>query len=363
VSVVTYAAHAQAKAVVSLETIPLGMRVENALVSYAAYIGKMFWPSGLAVFYPYPKGSLTVPAIAAFIFLAAITAGVIWTARKWPYLAVGWAWYLVTLLPVIGLVQAGQQALADRYMYIPMIGLSIMLAWGGGELLRARPQVQIVLAAAAVAACAVVTFLQVGYWEDGVRLFERAVNVTGDNYVARFNLAHDLQERGDVAGATRQLEEAVRIQPDSGLAHDELGQLLGKQGRFDEALAQLRQAEVSLPNDAALHYRIGILLGTAGHAEQAADELSQATRLDPSNADAHRNLAISLAIVDRLPEAVAEFRTAVGLKPDDATLRFNFGVALLNLGQKREAIEQLQEAVRLNPDLAEARAALAEVRK
>jgi len=363
VSVVTYTAHVEAKAVVGLATIPLGLRVENVLVSFAAYIAKMFWPSGLAVFYPYPKGSLGGPAALAAIGLIAVTVAAIWTARKWPFLIVGWLWYLVTLVPVIGLIQAGQQARADRYMYIPMIGLSIMLTWGGAELLRAWPQTQIVLAILACAACGIVTVMQVGYWEDGAKLFQRAADVTGDNYVARFNLAHELRERGDVAGATRQLEEAIRIQPDSGIAHDELGELLGKQGRLDEALVQLRQAEVSLPDDAAIHYRIGILLGTAGHPEQSADELSQAIRLDPGNADAHRNLGISLAMMDRLPEAVGEFRTAVSLKPDDANARFNYGVALVNLGWTREAIEQLQEAVRLKPDFAEARAALDEARK
>jgi tetratricopeptide (TPR) repeat protein len=358
VSVVTFAAHAQAKAVVSLETIPLGLRVENALVSYALYIAKMFWPSGLAVFYPYPKSSLVWPAALAAIGIAAVTAAVIWMARQRPYLLVGWLWYLVTLAPVIGLIQAGQQARADRYMYIPMIGLSIVLVWGAAELLQAWPQTRTVLAVTVCAACVAVTWSQAAYWEDGVKLFQRAVDVTGDNYVARFNLAHELGQRGDTAGAIRQLQEAVRIQPDSGLAHGELGQLLGKQGRLDEALTELRTAESALPDDAALHYRIGLLLGTAGHAEQAADELSQAIRLDPQNADAHRNLGISLAMLDRLPDAAAEFRTAVSLKPDDANLRFNLGTALANLGQTRDAIEQLREAVRLNPGLAEARSAL-----
>jgi len=357
-SVVTYAAHAQAKAVVSLETIPLGVRVENALVQCAAYIGQMFWPSGLAIFYPYPTGSLLVPAALAAIGIAAVTAAAIWMARKRPYLIVGWLWFLVTLTPVIGLIQAGQQARADRYMYIPMIGLSVALVWGVAELLQARPQAQMALTAATCAACIALTWTQVRYWENGVKLFQRAVDVTGDNYVARFNLAHELRENGDDAGAIRQLEEAVRIRPDSGLAHDWLGQVLGKQGHLDEARQQLRAAEVSLPDDAALHYRIGILLGTAGHPEQAVAELSQAAKLDPGNAEVHRNLGISLAMMDRLPEAAAEFRAAVSLKPDDAQTRFNFGVTLVNLGQTREGIEQLSEAVRLRPDFSEARAAL-----
>jgi tetratricopeptide (TPR) repeat protein len=334
------------------------LRLENALVSYIIYIAKMFWPARLAVFYPYPSEVPAWQAAAAALAIAVISILVARSVRKRPYLAVGWFWYLVTLAPVIGLVQVGAQARADRYTYIPMIGLSIMLAWGGAELLRAWPQTRLALGVAICVACAAATWFQVGYWENSVKLFQRAVDVTADNYIARFNLANDLRDSGDNAGAIRQLEAAVRIQPDSGLAHDELGDLLGEQGRIDEALAELRQAEVSLPGDAALHHRIGILLGSAGHPEQAADELSQAIRLDPGNADAHRNLAVSLAMMDRLPEAVAEFRTATGLKPDDATVRFNLALALIDLGQKREAIEQLQEALRLNPNYAEARAAL-----
>jgi tetratricopeptide (TPR) repeat protein len=332
VSVVTYLAHDQANAVVSLESIPLGLRLENALVSYAIYAWKALWPSGLAVFYPYPSGSEIWPASLGGIALAGIT----WIARKRPYLMFGWLWYLVTLVPVIGLVQAGQQARADRYMYLPMIGLSIALVWGAAELLRARPQVQMAAAAVVCAGYAAVAFVQVGYWEDGATLFQRAVDVTGDNYVARFNLAHELRDKGDETGAIRQLEEAVRIRPGSALAHDELGQLLGKQGRIDDALAQLRAAETSLPDDGALHYRIGLLLAAADHPDQAATEFSLAVRLDPANFDAHRNLGIALAMLDRLPEAVAELETAVRLKPDDPQAR-------ANLVQARAALDSLAQ--------------------
>jgi Flp pilus assembly protein TadD len=357
-SVVTYAVHQKAAAVVSLQALPLGMRVENGFVSYATYIGKMFWPTGLAVFYPYPSGSLAFPALLAGAGIAAVTAAAVWMARRRPYLIVGWLWYLVTLAPVIGLIQAGQQARADRYMYIPMIGLSISLVWGAAELLQLWPRTRVAVAVSVCAACAVATWTQVSYWQDGVALFQRAVDVTADNYVARFNLADALSARGDDTEAARQLEEAVRIRPDSGTAHAELGQLLAKLGRTGEALAQLHAAAVLQPNDANLHYRAGILLGTAGRADQAAVELSEAIRLDPGNADAHRNLGISLAVMDRLPEAAGEFATAVRLKPDDANARFNFGVALANLGRTREAVEQLSEAVRLNPGFSEARGAL-----
>jgi tetratricopeptide (TPR) repeat protein len=352
VSVVTYFAHVEANAVV---TLPLAVRVENGLVSYAIYVGQAFWPSGLGVFYPYPTGSLVIPAALAAIGIVAVA----WGAARRPYLLAGWLWFLVTLLPVIGLIQAGQQGHADRYMYLPMIGLSIAVVWGAAELLRTRPQAQTVLAAAACLAYAAVAFVQAGYWADGAKLFQRAVDVTGDNYVARFNLAHELREQGDESGAIRQLREAVRIQPDSALAHDELGQLLGKQGNLDEALAQFRAAEVSLPNDAALHYRIGLMLAGADRPEQAADELQQSIRIDPNNADAHRNLGIALAMMDHLETAAAQFSIAVRLKPDDPQARFNLGVALVNLGHPKDAAQQLTEAVRLKPDFAEARAALA----
>lgn len=357
-SVIAYMVHAQVNAVASLQSLPLGMRLENALVSYAVYIGKVFWPSGLAVFYPYPSHSLAFPATLAAVGIAAVTAAAVWNARKRPYLIVGWLWYLVTLAPVIGLIQAGQQARADRYMYIPMIGLSIALVWGAAELLRSWPVARTVLAAAVCTACIVTTWLQTVYWQDGETLFRRAVDVTSDNYIARFNLGSALGLRGDNAEAARQMEEAVRIRPDSAVAHAELGKFLGNQGRTEEGLAQLRLAAALEPKDANLHYRIGVLLGRAGHADEAAAELSEAIRLDPGNADAHRNLGISLAERDRLPEAATEFSTAVQLNPDDAQARFNLGVALANLGRTREGIAQLSEAVRLNPGFAEARAAL-----
>jgi protein O-mannosyl-transferase len=362
VSVVTYAVHKQAKAVVSLNLLPVGTRVENALVSYGAYIGKMFWPGRLAVFYPYPAGSLAWPATLAALGIAVVTAAAIFAARKRPYFIVGWLWYLVTLLPVIGLIQAGRQARADRYTYIPMIGLSIALVWAATELLQRWPAPRAALAVAICAACLVLTWHQVSYWQDGVTLFQHAVDVTGDNYVARFNLAHELRERGEDAEAARQLEEAVRIQPDSGFAHTELGNLLAKQGRTDQALAELRAASALLPNDAAIHYRMGLLWGAAGRPDQAVLELSQSIKLNPANADAHRNLGISLALLDRLPEAAQEFGTAVRLKPDDAKTRFNFGVTLAELGQTSDAIAQLSEALRINPGLAEARAALDEAK-
>jgi Flp pilus assembly protein TadD len=356
--VVTYLAHEKASAVMSLESFPLGPRIANALVSCAIYVGKMFWPTRLAVFYPYPAGPLVWPAIFAGLGIAAVTAAAIWAAGRRPYLLVGWLWYLVTLAPVIGLIQAGQQARADRYMYIPMIGLSISLVWGAGEILSSWPRSGTALAVGVALACVALTWHQAGYWQDSVTLFQHAVDVTTDNYVARFNLAGSLGVLGENGEAAKQLAEAVRIRPDSALARAGLGRLLAKEGRTEEALSQLRTAAVLQPGDADVHYQMGVLLGKAGRADEAAGELSAAVKLDPGDADAHRNLGVSLAILGRLPEAAGEFAAAVRLRPDDASARFSLGIALANLGRTPEAVAQLSEAVRLDPGFAEARAAL-----
>ena len=357
-SVVTYLVHEQVAAVVSLESIPMGPRIENALVSYAIYVGKMFWPARLAVFYPYPSGSLVWPAILAGLGLAAVTAAAVWATRKRPYLLVGWLWYLVTLAPVIGLIQAGRQARADRYMYIPMIGLSIALVWGAREVLQSRPRWGAAMALGIAAACAALTWSQAGYWRDSISLFQHAVDVTTDNFTARFNLGGLLAMRGEDAEAVRQLAEAVRIRPSFAPARIGLGWSLAKQGRTEEALAQLRTAEMFQPGDANVHSQIGAMLGAAGRTYEAAGELSEAVRLDPNDADGRRNLGMALAILGRLPEAAGQLGAAIRLKPDDASARFHLGEILAKSGRTDEAIAQLSEAVRINPDNAEARAAL-----
>jgi Flp pilus assembly protein TadD len=357
-SVITYVVHREAGATASLDIFPLAVRLENALVSYAVYVLKMFWPSNLAVFYPYSPQSLAVPAAFAALGLAAITFMTIRMAARRPYLIFGWAWYLMTLAPVIGLVQVGAQARADRYTYIPMVGLSIALVWGAAEILQPWPRVRTVLAWSVCVACIVLTWTQVRYWQDGVSLFRHAVDVTTVNYVARFNLASALDDRGESVEAARQLAEAVRIQPNSAAARAELGQLLAKQGQLQEALLQLHTAVRLNPSDANIHYRLGTVLGEAGSEGEAAAEFLETVRLDPANANAHYNLGISLANRGRTAEAANEFAATVRLRPEDAAARFNLGVTLGRLGRTGESIAQLSEAIRIDPKLPGAREAL-----
>ena len=266
VSVVTYLVHRNAGALASFEVVPVAARFENALVSYAVYILKMVWPVNLAVFYPYSQVSIVAPAVVAGMAIAAVTVLVLRALPRWPYLAVGWLWYLATLVPVIGLVQAGAQARADRFTYIPMIGLSIALVWGVSEALEAWPRIRLALAAGVCAACLALTWLQVGYWRDSISLYQHAIDATTDNYVAHFNLASVLEARGNSAEAVAQLRETVRIRPYFATAHAELGQLLAGQGQPEEALGELQAAVRLKPDSAEAHFRLGSVLGTLGRA-------------------------------------------------------------------------------------------------
>jgi tetratricopeptide (TPR) repeat protein len=241
----TYLVQQAGGAVRSRDAFPLVLRLENALVSYIVYIAKMFWPARLAVFYPYPAEVPAWQAAAAALAIAAVSMLVLRSVRKRPYLAVGWLWYLVTLAPVIGLVQVGAQARADRYTYIPMIGLTIMLAWGAADLLgrvpRAKPAVA-VLAAAVCAGCAAITWLQAGYWRDSRTLFQHAVDVTNGNYLAHHNLGVALAESpADLNQAIAHFQAVLQIKPDYARAHTDLGSALAKlPGRLPDAMAEFR---------------------------------------------------------------------------------------------------------------------------
>jgi len=362
VSLVTYFVHRSAGALASFEQVSLPVRFENALVSYAVYLFKMVWPVDLAVFYPYSQGSLVVPAAFAGFGIVALTALVVRMFPRWPYLAVGWLWYLITLLPVLGLVQAGAQARADRFTYIPMIGIAIAVVWGASEALKSWPRVRFALAAAVCSACLLLTWFQVGYWQDSISVYQHAIDVTAGNYVAHFNLASVLEARGNSTEAVAQLREAVFERPYFATAHAELGQLLAKQGQAEEALRELQTAIKLKPDNADAHLRFGLVLGLLGRTVDAAAEFSEGIRLQPENADAHYNFGIALAQQGQLQDAVREFRATANLRPADVEAHFNLGIALARLGQTSEAIFQLSEAVRIKPEFTDARQALADLK-
>jgi len=318
--------------------------VENALITYVVYILKAFWPTHLAFFYPYPLHSLAIPAIFAVLALASITVLVLCAFPKRPYLAVGWFWYIVTLVPVIGLIQTGSQARADRYCYIPMIGLSIAIVWGMAEVLKPWPKVQVALAAVVVAACCALTWLQSEYWRDDISLYQHAIDAVPNNYLARYNLAAALEAEGRIDDAVMQLREAVRERPYYVPARAELGQLLASQGHTDDALQQMQIAVHMRPDNALAHFRLGSVLGTLGRTHEAAAQFAEAVRLQPDNVNAHYNLGLALAEEGQLQDAAREFSVTVRLRPDDAAAHFNLGIALARQGQVDAAITQFTNA-------------------
>ncbi len=339
---------------------PLGLRVENALVTYVVYIGNMLWPAKLAVFYPYPADLALWQALAAAVVIVGVSAAA-WRARRsYPYLAAGWAWYLITLLPVIGLVQVGAQARADRYTYLPMTGLAIALAWGAAEIAQRRPAARGLvqgLAIAVCAACIPVTWAQIGHWQDSRTLFEHALRVTDRNYLAHHNLGVALADEGRTAEAIVQFEEALKIRPDYAQARTDLGNAFSKQGgRGNDAIAEFRAAVASMPGSPIPHNDLGNALVKAGRAQEAIAEYQIALGIKPDYAEAHNNLGKALVgMPGRAAEAMAHYQAALRLRPDLAEAHVNMGDALAAMpGRTADAIAEYQTALRIRPDLAEA---------
>jgi tetratricopeptide (TPR) repeat protein len=241
--ILTFVAQRQAETVGSLAGYPLGVRVANAIVATATYLGRTIWPTRLAVFYPHPGASLGAVAVAgSAVVLFALTSWAIRLRRSRPYLFFGWGWYLVTLAPVVGIVQVGWQARADRYTYIPLIGIFLAVVWAISESLADRPALLSSLAWAALVPLGIIAFVQAGYWRDSETLFRHALAVTGDNAVAHSNLGTALLRRGLVAEAEGHFTEAVRINPHFAEARSNLGVALGRQGRIDEAILEWQRA-------------------------------------------------------------------------------------------------------------------------
>jgi Flp pilus assembly protein TadD len=329
---VTYAAQEQGRLVKSLAQFPPLARAGNALLAYAAYLGATLWPGDLAVFYPHPGAALrwSLAGVAAAGLLLATTAALA-TRRRLPWLATGWLWFLGTLLPVIGLVQVGEQARADRYTYIPLVGLFLAAAWTWRELARRRPALGArgpALALLVLAALAWRARAQVATWESSVTLFEHALAVTAENDLALNNLGAALVDAGRSEEAVARLEAAVRLRPDRAGIRSNLGQALANAGRTDEAVAQYREALRIDPGNARVHNNLGVALDRRGDLAGAAAGYREALRLAPGFAEAHNNLGAALARQGARDEALAHFREAVRLSPGYAAARANLERAL-----------------------------------
>ncbi len=369
---------------------PLGLRAANAAISAARYVLEALWPANLAVIHPFPRAYPdTGLVVAAALFVAAATLLAFRARRARPSLSVGWLWYLVTIAPVLGLVQAGDQARADRYTYLSLTGLSIALAWAAGDVAGRAPRRRALAGAAAGAGLAVLclaTARQVRTWADGLALFTRAVQVAPHSHVAQASLGSVLLERGDLRGAKRHFFEAIRLDPGAAEPYLQLAGALLDEGdarsaraaldqglrlnparaqrlRRDGALQALERAIAAatdrgvrwLPRDADDHFALGMQRRWRGELPAAEAAFRAAARLRPSHGATQRELAGVLAATGRRDQALAALEEAVRLDPRDPVARNLLGIALGDRGRLGAAREHFAAGVRLRPDSAEGR--------
>lgn len=342
-SIVTFRVQRASGAVAALESFPLGERIQNALVAYAAYLRDCFWPMGLAPYYPRATPSPGAVALAAGGLLA-LSLGAWALRRARPGVLVGWLFFLGTLVPVIGLVQVGEQARADRYTYIPMIGLGVALAWAVPALLPARAAS--VAGALALAACVPLTARQTMLWRDSVTLFEHTLRVTGPNALAHLNLGVAELERGRLEDATRELEAAVRLHAGSAEAHGALGEALARAGRHADARTHFEASLRLDPAAARVRNAYGRSLAESGETGLAEQQFREAIALGPGLAEPYNNLG-ALLLEQGSPDAIDYIRRAAGLEPGLAEAQANWGRAALRHGQPAEAVEHFRMAASL----------------
>ena len=375
--------------------LPLTARMENAAVSYCRYLGKLFWPENLAAFYPRVHWSGAAIGLC-FLLLIVISIGAIALRRRAPYGLMGWLWFVGTLVPVIGLVPAGEQSMADRYSYIPSMGILVLVVWGATDLTK-RWHYQVPAATVATASatilCIIITRAQIGFWKNTETLFRHALQVTDGNYVAHNNLGTALEKQDGWDEAIQQFRRALQAKLDYTEALNNLGVGLYHQGHVDEAIEQLRATLRLRPRYAVAHYNLGVALQERGQLDEAIREYREALRLKPRYADAQYNLGLALQrkgdldgaiaefqailrlqpnspeVLDRLggalerkgrwPDAIAQYRAALHLNPNYARAHCDLGLALDRAGQLDAAIAEFQEALRLQPEYAAARTNLA----
>jgi len=357
-SVVTFIVQERGGAVKLLETYSIQTRIINAFVSYTEYIANMVWPMKLAVLYPHPGNSLPLwKGIAAGLALVLITVLVIRKARKIPYLAVGWLWYVVTLIPVIGIVQVGLQAMSDRYTYVTLIGLFVIIAWGANDLLSKWLHRKIlfgILTAILLPVLMVLTWKQVQYWENSITLFKHTLKHTSNNVIIHNSLGTALYKQGRTEEAIKHYLQALRLKPDYADVHNNLGLAYVSLGMHKEAIESCKQAIRINPDDAEAHYNLGLAYVSLGMHKEAIESYKQAVRIDPDYAWAHYNLGNVYYESGMHKEAIESYKQAVRIDPDYAAAHYNLGLAYVSLGMHKEAIESCKQAIRIDPDLAEA---------
>jgi protein O-mannosyl-transferase len=342
----------------AITPMPFFVRIGNALVSCTTYLGQMIYPAGLTVYYPHPGSGLTLWKIfAALVLLLAISAGAIAARRKQPWFLSGWLWYLGMLVPVIGVLQVGTQAQADRYTYLPQIGLYVLLTWAAAEWCTGRAHRRLLLSGLAAAVVGALIFCartQTAYWRTSETLWTRALACTSDSVIARGNLGNALLQRGDVDQAIFQYQAALQIKPDDAVACYNLGNAMLQKGSADEAIAYYQKALEIKPDYAMAHYNLGNVLLQTGSADEAIAHYQKALEFNPGFVEAQNNLGNTFLVTGSVDEAIAHFEKAVQLNPGYGEAQNNLGYAILLKGNVNAAINHFQTALQINPRHVEA---------
>ena len=363
-SVITFLVQRSSGAVININALPLQDRVANAFLSYAKYIGKMFWPENITVFYPFDIDSFAFWQVAiCALLMIVVSVLAIRFGRKQKYLFVGWFWFVGTLIPVIGLVQSGAQSLADRYTYIPYIGLFIIIAWGLPELLSKwtsassveSPYRKVVLGVSMVSVLMVIgicSHRQVSFWNNSITLFSHAIEVTQNNYLAHNNLGTAYGSLGRYQDEIESYKQAIGIKPDFVDAHYNLGIAYGELGRHQDAVEAYKQAIRIKPDYAEAQSNLGVAYSKLGRHQDAVEAYKQAIRIKPDYADAHYMLGVTYGGLGRYQDAIEAFKQAIRIKPDDADAHSNLGSAYFLTGDKGSALEEYKILKTLNAELA-----------
>jgi protein O-mannosyl-transferase len=341
--------------------LPFAIRLSNALNSCIAYLGKLIWPANLAVLYPYPTQWPLWKPVAAAVVLAVISVAAIRRRSRQPWFAAGWFWYLIALIPVIGLVQVGAQSMADRYTYLPSIGIFILIAWGAAALSlewRYRKEILALSTAVAAVAMTLITRAQVNCWKDSITLFEHAVAVTQNNYTMHHSLGWALSKSNRLDEAIVHLDRSLQLRPDPETQLD-MADVLIKRKQFTDALIHLRKVLNAQPTNAIAHYNLGIIAQAEGKPDEAISAYEAAVRLDPNHAGAFNNLGIVQASQGLIPEATGSFRQSLRLAPGKASTHRNLAMVLQVQERFGEAVEHYRAALQLEPNDAETSSSLA----
>lgn len=348
---------AETTSMMSIEKLSFPARIGNAMVSYTAYLGQMVYPVGLAVLYPLVKTGIPL-VIFSMVLLVAISVVVFVWRREFPYLLTGWFWYLGMMVPVIGVVQVGLQARADRYTYLPQIGLILLLTWAFVDMSARWRHGRLLCGAAATAIMAILivcAWIQTSYWQNSQLLWTHALACTSQNSIAHNNLGNTFQGQGKIVEAIEQYHQVLRIKPDDAQAHYNLGTALKEQGKVAEAIEQYNQTLRIKPGYADAHYNLGLALLQQGKTVEAIEHYHHALQIKPDYAEALSNLGAVLQGQGEMEVAIKHYQHALRVKPDYAEAHFNLGVALHLQGKLGEAIEHYRQALRIKPNYKKAR--------